>query len=336
MPSGERRAAPGRSRRTARSRRQLVSQDREHHDVNLVATLEVARPQQSLTREAEFARQRQRCLVVRQRGHLDADELPLVERPFAGCPDGAAADAAPARPWRQPEAHLGAVVAGLDVVEVDAAQEGVRSRVGDREVAPLAVLPEDRVLAQPLARERFVGHLLDAPVNRQLGVLGKRARHLRGVVDPLRSQKPAVALDPRTRGSHRSPILPLRRIATVARVRVPRLQAIAVVVALAFPTAALAAGSEPTPTTPSPTPPTTSTPAPTPTAPAVPAQPSTPAAKDDRTGTLAIWLAAIIGALVVLSAVFAGLAWWSGWSAERFVGRRGASWDGLGEFGDWI
>jgi hypothetical protein len=44
----------------------------------------------------------------------------------------------------------------------------------------------------------------------------------------------------------------------------------------------------------------------------------------------------IIGALLVLSAVFAGLAWWFGWNVERLVGRRGASWDALGEFGDWI
>ena len=43
-----------------------------------------------------------------------------------------------------------------------------------------------------------------------------------------------------------------------------------------------------------------------------------------------------IGALLVLSAVFAGLAWWFGWNVERLVGRRGASWDALGEFGDWI
>jgi hypothetical protein len=40
--------------------------------------------------------------------------------------------------------------------------------------------------------------------------------------------------------------------------------------------------------------------------------------------------------LLVLSAVFAGFAWWFRWSVERFVGRRGASWDGLGEFSDWI
>jgi hypothetical protein len=121
---------------------------------------------------------------------------------------------------------------------------------------------------------------------------------------------------------------------------------IALVVALAFPAAAPAVGSAPTPTTPSPTPPTTSTAAPAPTSPsATPgqphlsraqSQPDAPAAKEDRTGRAAVWLAAILAALLVLSAVFAGLAWWFGWSVERFVGRRGASWDGLGEFSDWI
>jgi hypothetical protein len=108
----------------------------------------------------------------------------------------------------------------------------------------------------------------------------------------------------------------------------------------------------PTPTTPAATPtastptaaPTPATPAPVPTATTAPPAPTVPtqaqvggvpsppiknAAKHD-TAPAAVWLLAALGALVLLSAVFAGLAWWFGWSGERFSRPWRASW---GEFG---
>jgi hypothetical protein len=126
-----------------------------------------------------------------------------------------------------------------------------------------------------------------------------------------------------------------------------------------------AAAPAPATTTPTPAAPTPSTPAPaaqtttaaTPTAqappaPTVPTQaavkgvPSPPienASKDD-TAPAAVWLLAVLAGLVLLSAVFAGLAWWFGWSAERFTGPWRASWGDLGgrladagiEFRDWL
>jgi hypothetical protein len=116
------------------------------------------------------------------------------------------------------------------------------------------------------------------------------------------------------------------------------------------------AATPPPSSTPTPAPPITTTPAPAatapPPAPQVPAQPrvtgvaSPPiqhARKDDK-APAAVWLLAALGALAVLSAVFAGLAWWFGWSAERFTGPWRASWDDFGghmsdlgvEFRDWI
>jgi hypothetical protein len=123
------------------------------------------------------------------------------------------------------------------------------------------------------------------------------------------------------------------------------------------PAAATPAGGQPTPSTPTPVPqPTATTPAPattaTPPAPAVPAQaqvngvpsPPTGDAKQDDSAPVAVWLLAALGALIVISALFAGLAWWFGWSAERFTRPWRASWsefagrvsDFRGEFGDWI
>jgi hypothetical protein len=114
------------------------------------------------------------------------------------------------------------------------------------------------------------------------------------------------------------------------------------------------AAAPPTPSAPTPAPPTaTSTPAaappPAPPAapqPAVTGVPSPPIkqAKQDDTAPLAVWLLALLGALVVLSAVFAGLAWWFGWSAERITGPWHASWGEFGgraadvgvEFRDWL
>jgi hypothetical protein len=119
----------------------------------------------------------------------------------------------------------------------------------------------------------------------------------------------------------------------------------------------------PTPTTPAATPPpSTPTPAPAPTptvttvtpppAPTVPVQPQvhgipSPPIKRARqhdSTPAAVWLLAALGALILLSAVFAGLAWWFGWSAERFMRPWRASWDDFGgrladlggEFRDWI
>jgi len=111
----------------------------------------------------------------------------------------------------------------------------------------------------------------------------------------------------------------------------------------------------PTPSTPTPAPQTTTAASPTtaaPPAPTVPTQaavkgvPSPPiqsASKDDS-APAAVWLLAALAGLVLLSAVFAGLAWWFGWSAERFTRPWGASWgdfgarlaDAGGEFRDWL
>jgi uncharacterized membrane protein YphA (DoxX/SURF4 family) len=111
----------------------------------------------------------------------------------------------------------------------------------------------------------------------------------------------------------------------------------------------------PTPSTPTPVPPTTTAATPTtaaPPAPTVPAQPAVTgvpsppvnAAKKEDKAPAAVWLLAVIGALLLLSAVFAGLAWWFGWSAERFMRPWKASWDDFGgrmadagvEFRDWL
>ena len=96
-------------------------------------------------------------------------------------------------------------------------------------------------------------------------------------------------------------------------------------------------GAPPSASSPTPAPAAT-TPAPTPTAtppaPTVPAQasrhrvasPPIDHAKKDDTAPAAVWLLAILGGLMLLSAVFAGLAWWFGWSAERFTRPWKASW----------
>jgi hypothetical protein len=124
------------------------------------------------------------------------------------------------------------------------------------------------------------------------------------------------------------------------------------------PAPAAPAAQEPTPSTPTPVPePTATTPVPTattavPPAPTVPAQakvtgvasPPVAHAKQDDSAPAAVWLLAVLGGLALLFAVFAALAWWFGWSAERFTRPWRASWsdfaarlsDFRGEFGDWV
>ena len=125
------------------------------------------------------------------------------------------------------------------------------------------------------------------------------------------------------------------------------------------PAATTPGSAPPTASTPTPAPeaaptPTVAAPAPAATAPAptVPAQenvagvPSPPlerASKEDET-PLPVWLLAALGALALLFAVFAGLAWWMGWSADRFTRPWRASWGDFGgrladsgsEFRDWV
>jgi hypothetical protein len=115
----------------------------------------------------------------------------------------------------------------------------------------------------------------------------------------------------------------------------------------------------PTPSTPTPAPspaattPTPTTPATTaPPAPTVPAQPAVAGVRSppishprqDDAAPVAVWVLAALAALIVLSAVFAGLAWWFGWSGDPFARGWRASWDEFGgrlsdariEFRDWL
>jgi hypothetical protein len=124
------------------------------------------------------------------------------------------------------------------------------------------------------------------------------------------------------------------------------------------PTPTQPAATPPTASTPTPAPqPTVATPVPTatvttpPPAPTLPAQPKVAVAsppiahakKHDSTPA-AVLLLAILGGLILLSALFAGLAWWFGWSAERFTRPWKASWDDFGgrladvgvEFREWL
>jgi cell division septation protein DedD len=119
------------------------------------------------------------------------------------------------------------------------------------------------------------------------------------------------------------------------------------------PTQTTPTTAAPTPSTPTPAPPTTTTPAAAPPpAPTVPTQaavkgvasPPIKHAKKDDTAPAAVWLLALLGGLALLSAVFAGLAWWFGWSAEPFIRPWKASWDDFGgrlsdlgvEFREWL
>lgn len=127
--------------------------------------------------------------------------------------------------------------------------------------------------------------------------------------------------------------------------------------ATAAPTPTTPASAPPTPSKPTPSPqPTTTAPAETqtaaPPAPTVPAQakvtgvpsPPTANAKQGDSAPAAVWLLAALGALILISALFAGLAWWFGWSPDRYTRRWRASWadfgaraaDFRGEFGDWM
>ena len=117
------------------------------------------------------------------------------------------------------------------------------------------------------------------------------------------------------------------------------------------------APAAPPPSTPTPAPQPTATlpapaqPAPTP-APTVPAQPSVTGvpsppvqhAKRDDSAPGAVWALAVLGALAVLAALAGALAWWFGWSAERFTRPFRASCGEFGErlsdfrleFGEWL
>jgi hypothetical protein len=124
------------------------------------------------------------------------------------------------------------------------------------------------------------------------------------------------------------------------------------------PTPTTPSAAPPTPSTPTAVPqPTTATPVPTtpaaaPPAPTVPAQPQVAGvpsppinkAKKDDSAPVAVWILAALGALALLSALFAALAWWFGWSGDRFTRPWRASWDDFGgrfsdvgsELREWI
>lgn len=107
--------------------------------------------------------------------------------------------------------------------------------------------------------------------------------------------------------------------------------------------------STPTPVPPTPAPAsTTAAPPPAPPAPAqpqvdVPPPPVENVKKEDR-APAAVWVLVALAALAALSALFAGLAWWFGWSADRFLRPWRASWGEFGgrasdlgiEFRDWL
>jgi hypothetical protein len=75
----------------------------------------------------------------------------------------------------------------------------------------------------------------------------------------------------------------------------------------------------------------------------VPSPPTGNAKKTD-TAPAAVWLLAALASLIAIFAVLAGLAWWFGWSAERFSRPWGASWSDFGdrladlraELGEWL
>jgi hypothetical protein len=122
------------------------------------------------------------------------------------------------------------------------------------------------------------------------------------------------------------------------------------------PTPSTPTSAPPTASVPSPVPPASTAPAAAPTtpppAPTVPAQanvkgvpsPPTANAKKSDSAPVVVWLIGALAALAVLFAVFAGLAWWFGWSAEPITRPWRASWgdfggrvaDFRGEFGDWM
>jgi hypothetical protein len=95
--------------------------------------------------------------------------------------------------------------------------------------------------------------------------------------------------------------------------------------------------------------PATAAPPPAPKVPAqpavagVPSPPVAQAQKDDKAPAV-VWLIAALAALIALSAVFAGLAWWFGWSADGLTRPWSASWDEFGgraadlggEFREWL
>ena len=119
------------------------------------------------------------------------------------------------------------------------------------------------------------------------------------------------------------------------------------------------ATTTPTPSTPTPAPAPTPTatvaaPAPVPTA-TIPAPtppvgaPNAPALATKRvahtsSAPAAIWLLAVLGALALLAALGAAVAWWYGWSPERWARPLGASFTDFGtrledtgrEFGEWL
>lgn len=115
--------------------------------------------------------------------------------------------------------------------------------------------------------------------------------------------------------------------------------------------------STPTPSTPAPVQaqPTAGVPTATtatPPSPTVPAQPSVAGvpsppvknAKREESTPAAVWILAILGALAVLAAIAAALAWWFGWSLERWTRPFRASSSEFGgrlsdarlEFTDWL
>lgn len=107
----------------------------------------------------------------------------------------------------------------------------------------------------------------------------------------------------------------------------------------------------PTPSTPQPVPaqptPTAATPTPAPTVPTgvanAPSVATKPAAQDNS-APAAVWALALLAALAVLAGLAAAVAWWFGWSPERWSRPLGASFSDFGsrvddagrEFGDWL
>ena len=118
----------------------------------------------------------------------------MVEEPVHEQAHRAPAQPGAARAARQPEPDLGAPLPGLDVMDDDDPQEGVRAGVGHRELEPRAL-----VLVEAVAKPVLVGVLLESDPGAEVRILGEGAREVRRVVGAQGPEHHAVAGEPHGR-----------------------------------------------------------------------------------------------------------------------------------------